>query len=136
MTTIPVLRVKKGCAFDRIAPGGFRMLAALDTATKVLGCDLTLTAGTNDHTTGRHPDGEAFDLSVQTLTPAQIVRLVAFLRQTLGERFTVLYETPAQPSDTQLAAVAFVNHDATAPHLHLQVKRSTLYPPEESSAYV
>jgi len=128
--SIPTLRVKPGCAFDRIAPGGFRILAALDAATKVLGQDLTLTAGTNDHTTGRHPLGEAYDLSVQTLTPAQIVRIVAFLRQTLGARFTVFYESPVAPSDTQLAAVSLVNKDASGPHLHLQIKKGTEYPPE------
>lgn len=127
--TVPCLRHTADVAFARIAPGGFRMLAALDHATAVIGRDLTITAGTNDHTEGRHPLGEAFDVRVRDLDVPTTLRLVQVLKATLGPRFTVLYEVPTLPSDPQLRAIATVNPAASGPHLHLQVKKDTVYPP-------
>lgn len=129
MSQIPVVRCKKGVQFAVIAPGGMRILAAIDGLSKVLGQDVWITAGTNDHSKGRHPIGEAYDVSVQGWMPAVIVRAVDHLRHVLGERFTVLYETPTTPADPALARVATVNPLATAPHLHLQVRFETHYPP-------
>lgn len=126
---VPVLRVKPGCAFGTIAPGGFRILAAIDNATKILGVDLTITAGTNDHPTGRHATGEAFDLSLKTLTVPQIVKLKTYLEQALGPRFTVLIEAPSLPSDALLAGLVYVNADATGLHCHIQVRKGDVYPP-------
>lgn len=128
---IPVLRCKPGCAFDRIAPGGFRILAALDAAAKIVGVDLELTAGTNDHTTGKHVSGEAYDVSVTGMTVPQVLKTKRFLEQALGLRFTVLYEVAIQPADPALVAVAFVNPDASGPHLHVQIAKGTVYPPLE-----
>jgi len=129
MTIGGVLRVKKGAKFDTIAPGGFRILTALDGTARVLGIDLTITAGTNDHTTGRHPFGEAFDVSVQDMTPTTILKVKRSLEQILGDAFTVLYEVPEAPADTKLAAIAHVNEKASAAHVHIQVRRGTEYPP-------
>lgn len=127
--SVTVLRQGVGTEFRLIAPGGFRILAALDHATQVIGHDLTITAGTNDHTTGRHPKGEAFDVRVKDLDVPQTLRLRQVLQSSLGPRFTVLYETPTKPSDPMLAAIATINPDATAPHLHIQVRRDISYPP-------
>lgn len=135
MSGVWVLRVKPGCAFAVIAPGGFRILAALDNATKVLSCDLTIAAGTNDHTTGRHPLGEAYDVSVKDLALQTILKLKTYLDQALGARFTVLYEVNAPPTEPELAAIAFVNPAATGKHFHIQVKKGTTYPPLERTAY-
>lgn len=128
--TVTVLRHTADCTFDRIAPGGFRILAALDHATQVIAHDLTITAGTNDHVTGRHPLGEAFDVRTRDLDVPQIVRLRQVLQSSLGPRFTVLYECPTKPSDPILAAFATINPDASAPHIHVQVSKSiAVYPP-------
>ena len=128
---IPVLRVADASVkFSTIAPGGFRILAALDSATKVLGFDLILTSGTDSHAAGKHPIGEAYDVSVKGLAIPVIAKAQRFLRQTLGERFTVLYEVPLTPTDPGEAALAFVNPRATGKHLHLQVRKGTTYPPD------
>lgn len=131
---VPVLRTKAGVEFARIAPGGFRILAALDRACQVMARDLTITAGTNDHAMGRHVTGEAFDLSVKDLTVPEIVRLKTLLQQVLGARFAVLYEVPSEPADPTLRAIAWVNQDASGPHLHLQVTKGTVYPPANDGA--
>jgi hypothetical protein len=136
MSTIPVLRCAAGVQFAVIAPGGFRMLAALDGLSKVLGRDVWLTSGTDRHRAGRHPTGEAYDVRVTGWTVPMIAKALQFLRQTLGARFTVLYEvTTAQGLDDTERAIATVNLHATARHLHLQVKRATIYPPIEPVAY-
>lgn len=124
----PVLRCADGVTFARIAPGGFRILAALDAACQAIGHDLTISAGTNDHTTGRHPLGEAYDVRTRDLTASQILRLVQVLRTTLGPAFTVLYERPTPEPEPSLAAIAFINAAASGPHLHVQVKKGTAYP--------
>jgi hypothetical protein len=126
---IPCLRHTKDTEFERIAPGGFRILSALDHATQVIGRDLWITAGTNDHTTGRHPLGEAFDVRTKDLPGQTIVRLVQVLRATLGARFAVLYETPIAPKDPALLAIATVNPKASGEHVHVQVRKNTDYPP-------
>lgn len=128
---IPILRARAGVAFTIIRPGGFRILAALDQATKMLAHDLTITAATDSHTTGRHASGEAYDVSVAVLTIPQILQVKRFLAHTLGDRFTVLYETPTVPTDPQLVTIATINGDATGPHLHIQVRKGTEYPPSE-----
>lgn len=132
---VPTLRTKNGFKWDVYAPGGFRILSALDQATKIVGVDLELTAGTNDHTTGRHPLGEAFDVSVRGLTVQQILKLVRLLKQLLGERFTVLFECPTMPPEPELAAIAFVNGDATGQHVHIQTAIGASFPPEKPTAH-
>jgi hypothetical protein len=131
---IGALRCKAGVEFAVIAPGGFRILGALEATSRILEQDITITAGTNDHATGRHPFGEAFDVSVQGMTPATIKKMHRHLQQLLGDNFTVLYEVPATPQDTDLRTIAYVNADATAPHFHIQVRKASEYPPRNSGA--
>jgi len=128
---IPVLRCASGVQFERIAPGGFRILAALDGATKVLGRDLTITAGTDSHTGGKHPTGEAYDVRTRDLPSAQVLRLYDYLQATLGQRFTVLYEAPEKPDSPALAAITYLNPAASGPHIHCQIKKGTTYPPPD-----
>lgn len=122
-----VVRCKKGVRFDALAPGGIRILAALDAAAQEFG-DLTVTAGTNDHASGRHVVGEAVDVSVAGLIPAQVVTLHGWLTRKLGALFTVLYEVPRRPDDPTLAAIAYVNAGASGAHLHVQVKKGASFP--------
>jgi hypothetical protein len=128
----PVLRVKPSVVFATIRPGGFRLIAALDTATRVMGQDLLISCGTEGHAfDDPHTRGEAVDLSVNGFAEGQILALVDYLRKQLGPSFTVLYEVPTKPSGV-LASMAYVNPGATAPHLHLQVKKGVVYPPADS----
>ena len=133
---IPVLRHRPDVRFNKIAPAGFRILAALDKATKVIGFDLEITSGTDSHTSGQHPLGQAYDVSVKGMTIPVIARLKKFLQQELGERFTVLYEVPDLVTDADEALIAYVNPDASGKHLHLQVRKGTVYPPTTNVAYV
>lgn len=135
MTRVPVLRCRLGVTLDPIGPGGLRIIAALDRAVRILGHDLWITAGTNDHATGRHPRGEALDVSVSGLGGQQIRQLHRFVQQELGGRFTVLYETRVRPTDAALREIAFVNRKATGPHLHVQVKKGTEFPPPDPVAH-
>jgi len=124
------LRHRSSVKFDRISPARFRILAALDRATETVHVDLMVTSGTDSHrSTDPHSTGEAYDVSVANLAPNQIVQLKHALEDDLGPLFTVLYETPTKPVDSRLAAVAYVNKEATGPHLHIQRKKGTIYPP-------
>lgn len=126
---IPVLRFRPEVTILP-APAGSRILAAFDKATSVLACDLTVTCGSEGHPpTDPHTLGNAMDLSIHALSTDQIVRLVNFLKTTLGSRFTVLYEVPSLPDDATLKGLAYVNPHATGPHIHVQPVRGTVYPP-------
>lgn len=138
MTQIPIVRARPGVRFDTIAPAGFRILAALDVLCKAEVRDVEITCGTEGHKpSDPHPQGRAYDVSVKGLTPLEIVRWKKRLEQTLGARFAVLYEVPSLPTDPQLAAIAYVNGDATGPHFHIQLAKSQggVYPPKEAVGY-
>lgn len=131
--TTPTVRSKPGCRFDRIAPAGFVLLAAIQDACFQLGLSLVVTSGTNDHALpDPHAQGEAYDLSVESLTDGQLDQLLRHLRAQLPtDHFTVLFEVPslAGLSKARAEFVTYVNDKATAPHLHLQRRRGTVYPP-------
>ena len=124
-----VLRHRPGVRFDHIAPAGFRILSALDQATDACQTDLAITSGTDSHTAGAHPGGEAYDVSVLGLSADTIEAVYVFLKQTLGPLFTVLYEVPTSPSDPTLRPIAYINAAATGPHFHIQKGRGTTFPP-------
>jgi len=125
-----VVRVKPGCQFSPLAPGGVRILSALDQVARLLGRDLEITCGSEAHPpTDPHTRGEAFDVSVHDLSIDQVLDVRHELQLELGSGFTVLYEVPTAPTDPRLQVVAFVNAGATAPHIHVQVKNGFSYPP-------
>ena len=125
-----VLRHRPSVRFDVIAPAGFRILAALDAAAQRYHVDLMVTSGTDSHAMpDPHATGEAFDVSVQTLSAQQIADVKAHLERTLGALFTVLYEVPKTPSDPTLRPIAYVNVKATGPHFHIQPRKGTIFPP-------
>ena len=131
MTVIPVLRHEADVEFARIGGGGFRILSAMDAACLVIGEDLWLTSGTDSHSTGQHPLGNAYDLRTKTLDVPTIIRVKSLLETRLGARFTVLYETPTEPRDHMLRRIATINPHATGEHLHAQVRKGTTYPPAD-----
>jgi hypothetical protein len=124
-----VVRVKPGVSFDTIAPGGFRILEALNTVARRCARDLEITCGTEDHPADDpHTHGEAYDVSVAALDVPSIVMVRAELIVQLGPAFTVLYESPTKPTDPRLQLIVWLNAGATAPHIHVQVKKGTVYP--------
>lgn len=137
------VRFKPGAAVHVLAPAGIRILAAIDWAAQAAGIVLTITSGSESR--GRKPEdphmtGEAFDLSVTDLRGQQIVSLFRHMRQHLGPAFTVLYEVPTMPEDQSnlesevLRSIAYVNPNATAPHIHIQRKKGTTWPPADDGA--
>lgn len=127
---VPVVWLKKGVRFaERPLPGGIRIVSAIDQATLAIGQSLLMTSAADSHTSGRHPTGEAYDVSTNELDVATVLRLYDFFQKKLGERFTVLYESPVQPLEFMLRKIATINPDATAEHFHLQPKKGTEFPP-------
>src|SRR3990167_8738726 len=125
-----VVRHRPGVYFNPIAPAGFRILAAVDHAAQDCLVDLMITSGTDSHTQpSAHVTGEAYDVSVHTLSAQQIADVKAHLEETLGAAFTVLYEVKAVPSDPTLRSIAYVNVKATGPHFHIQRRKHTVFPP-------
>lgn len=126
-----VVRVKAGVKFDRLAPAGVRILSAADQVARECGVDLEITCGTEGHAADDpHTLGEAFDFSVRNFDVDHILDVRERLMRGLGQLFTVLYERPDHPTDKRLAVIAYVNSKASAPHLHVQRKTGTLYPPQ------
>lgn len=130
----PCVVTKPGVQFDRIAPGGFKILAALQAASFIFDRDVVITCGTESHpATDPHARGEAFDVRAAGMSDATVLAFVDYLNRQLGPAFTVLYETPSKPSGV-LASVAYVNAGASAPHFHVQVRKGTNYPENASHA--
>lgn len=126
----PMVTHRRSVRFDQIGPAGFKILAAIQQVAEACACDLEITSGTDSHTTpSAHVSGEAYDVSVRGLSAQLIADVKHALTQTLGPLFTVLYEVPALPSDPTLRPIAYVNAQATGPHLHIQRKKGTTYPP-------
>jgi hypothetical protein len=111
-----VLRIKNGVEFTTIAPGGFRILAALDQAAKLSTVDLWITSACDGEHSGPadpHPKGEAYDVRTHDLEPARKNGLVKFVMSILGfERFYGFLEDAGTPNE----------------HAHFQVKKGTEYP--------
>lgn len=125
-----VVRVKPGCQFAVLAPAGIRILGAADVVARRVGVDLEVSCGSEGHAPDDpHTLGEAFDFSVHGFGVDQVLRVRADLMDNLGSAFTVLYECPSTPADLRLATIAYINAGATAPHLHVQRRNRTVYPP-------
>jgi hypothetical protein len=128
MAITPVLRFAPSVTLDPPTPAWARILAACDQAVRLLGRDLTVTCGREGHAqTDPHTRGSAIDVRTRDLPEATILTLYDFLKAQLGTAFTVLYEVKAKPNGV-LAAIAYVNPDATAQHLHIQVRKKTTFP--------
>lgn len=132
---VPVVRMKEGVSFARLLPAGVRILSAVDQACEWLNRDLTISCGNEGHgALDPHTLGEAVDVSVMLLSPPTIAKLLQWLRQLLGPAFYAQYETHTPPDDPQLRAIAVVNPAATAPHIHIQRAKGTVFPPPAASA--
>ena len=132
---IPVLRAGPA-QFDCIRPAGFRILAALDNASRLLTLNLELRCGTEGHAPDDpHTLGEAYDVRTRTLSTVQILELVRVLQRSLPSLyFTVLLETPTPFLEPSLVAIQYLNPHATGPHLHIQRNAHSVYPPDDEAS--
>lgn len=111
---IPCLRVKDGVQFTVIAPGGFRILWALETVADRIAHDLTITSacdGAHSGPTDPHHRGEAYDVRTHDLPDPKLA--LSYLQQELGDRFFAWIEDEGHDNE----------------HLHVQVRKGTVYPP-------
>src|SRR3954463_9797451 len=73
LSTLGVVRVKAGATFTTIAPAGFRILAAIERAARILHLELTVTSacdGAHSGPADPHHRGEAYDVRTHTMTEA------------------------------------------------------------------
>jgi hypothetical protein len=119
---IPCIRVKEGVSFATIAPGGFRILAALESAADHIAHDITITSGCDGAHSGEsdpHHRGEAYDVRTKDLPDKQLAlnAIKDFLAipegQQEGSRFFAWIENEGQDNE----------------HIHVQVRKGTVYPP-------
>ncbi len=110
-----VVRVKPGALFTMIAPGGFRILSAIDRTAQEINCDLCITsAGDGMHSGPNDPHhrGEAYDVRSHDFTPQQKDTILSCLRKYLGPKFYAFLE--AENTDNE--------------HFHIQVCKGQTYP--------
>lgn len=108
-----IVKVKAGVQFTRIAPGGFRLLSAIESTARHLELDLTITCACEAHPPNDpHTRGVAFDLRSHDWDAATKDLVVNALRLELGAAFFVFLEDP----------------DGQNEHVHAQVRRGVAYP--------
>lgn len=107
--------VKLGVAFGKIAPGGFRILSAVDQVAFELGLNLVITSGSDGEHSGPndpHHSGNAYDVRSQGLSTEIKQQVLDKINAKLGERFYGFLE----------------NKDGPNEHFHFQVEKGTTYP--------
>jgi hypothetical protein len=111
-----VVRVKDGVLFTKIAPGGFRILSALDHVSELCKLDLTITSACDGLHSGLddpHHRGEAYDVRSHDLTPEQKDQVLTEVMAFLGfERFYGFIESAGTANE----------------HFHFQIRKGTQYP--------
>ena len=110
-----VVRVKDGVEFAVIAPGGFRILSAIEQVASVI-CDLTITSGCDGERSGPsdpHHSGNAYDVRSHDLDAETKPKVLDAVMRVLGwDRFWGEVEFPGTDNE----------------HFHFQVKKGTQYP--------
>ena len=120
-----MLRAEPTARFDVIAPAGFRLLAALDTASRCLQCELVITSGTDRLHSGPddpHKLGCAYDVRSHTFTEEHKPDVLRLVMGYLGSieskdggivagQFFGWLEQAGQPSE----------------HFHFQLRKGAVY---------
>ena len=110
-----------------------RMICGLDFVGRAMSRDVVVTCAEEDHPKDDpHTKKKAFDIRVKDLPPAIQLTLYQSIVNAMGGQFTTLYECPEPPGDALLRQIAFINPDASGPHIHLQVKKGQEYPNDAS----
>jgi len=111
-----VVQVKSSVLFTVIAPGGFRILSAIDQCAAKSTADLVITSacdGTHSGPNDPHHRGEAYDVRSHDFTPDEKDQVLAQIMNILGwDRFYGFLE--AANTDNE--------------HFHFQVRKGTVYP--------
>lgn len=118
----PCVRVKPGVLFTVIAPGGFRILAALEDAADQLGHDLTITSACDGAHSGPddpHHRGEAYDVRTKDLPDKNLA--LAKIKDFLG--------IPESLEQGPCFFAWIENEGQDNEHIHAQVRKGTTYPP-------
>jgi hypothetical protein len=109
-----VVRVKPGVEFTVIAPGGFRILAALVAVAESIGHDITITSACDGAHSGPddpHHLGMAYDIRIHDLPDPSVVLQDIQLELGVME-FYAFIEDEGLPNQ----------------HIHCQVKEAVEYP--------
>jgi hypothetical protein len=109
-----VLHVKDGVLFTKIAPGGFRILSAIDDTAQKLNVDLTITSacdGVHSGPNDPHHRGEAYDVRTHDIDVTKAAVLFS-IRGILGDAFFAFLEDEGTDNE----------------HIHAQVKKGTTFP--------
>jgi hypothetical protein len=121
---------KPGVVLTGLQAAGFQEIGALLYAASLCDSSLVITCGLEGHPPNDpHTRGEALDVSVHGFAPALIRALHDALATYLGPAFTVLFEAPELPADPDLQHLVYLNKAASGPHLHLQPRKGTVWPP-------
>lgn len=119
---IPCVRVKEGVQFTLIAPGGMRILAALEYAADKISHDLTITSATDGCHSGEndpHHRGEAYDVRSKDLPDPTLA-------------LNAIKDFLAIPENEQEGSRFFAwleNSGTDNEHIHIQVRKGMQYPP-------
>lgn len=123
----PVLYVKPGVRFDRIAPAGFMILWALQQTARVLGHSLTVTSGTDSHfRSNPHGRGEAFDVRSRTVPDKP-----RMLRELLLQLSEGPHDAPAATAGGWATKDFFGCLEAPGTkneHVHCQLRKGRIFP--------
>lgn len=111
-----VVYVKSGVLFTTVAPGGFRILSAIDQTAAKCGTTLVITSACDGEHSGPsdpHHRGEAYDVRSHDIDPVLKDKVIATIMDILGtDRFSGFIESPGTDNE----------------HFHIQVKKGTIYP--------
>lgn len=112
-----VVLVKDGVEFSKIAPAGFRILAAVDLTAQILGRDLVITSACDGEHSGPadpHHSGEAYDIRTHDFPSDALKQFVldSIMKKLGTDRFFGFLEAPGTDNE----------------HIHVQRKKDTIYP--------
>lgn len=125
------VRVKASVSFDTIAPGGFRILGAIEAVARSLAIDIVITSacdGLHSGPNDPHHLGNAYDLRSKTFGQAMKDDILWLLLLDLCEHSETL-----QPVSIGYATTLFYaqieNRGEDGEHIHVQVRNAKAYPP-------
>lgn len=125
------IRTKESVLFTVIAPGGFRILSALDQAALTLDLEITITSacdGAHSGPNDPHHRGLGYDVRTHDHTSADVQRI---LRMVMDDLALTPKDEPTRYG-AGLATMSFFgfleNPGTENEHLHIQLRQGVDYP--------